>query len=69
MKKVKIKSVDDFLSSKFKVKVKEIYPVVHEAQGESKYGYLINTKNESSIVMYAHEVDVIENKKNEKNKG
>lgn len=62
MNKVKIKFVDDLLKDKFKIKIGDTYAVVAEGRQElsGKYGYLINTKNKLSIVVYANEVEVIE---------
>ena len=58
-KRLKIIEVDDFTRERFKVKVGEIYDVQHEAQGEKRYGYLINTKTKSSIVMYASQIELL----------
>lgn len=58
-KRLKIIQVDDFTNEKFKVNVDEEYDIEHEAKGERQYGYLINTKNKSSIVMYASQVELL----------
>jgi len=51
--------VDDFTKETFKVNIGDIYDIQHEAPGEKKYGYLINTKNKKSIVMYASQVELL----------
>jgi hypothetical protein len=58
-KRLKIVEVDDFTKDNFKVNVGEKYDIEHEAQGEKRYGYLINTKNKKSIVMYASQVELL----------
>ncbi len=60
-KQIKIIEVDEFTNKNFKVEVGETYDVEHEAMGEKRYGYLINTKNGRSIVMYKSQVEEIEN--------
>ena len=58
-KRLKIVEVDDFTKETFKVNVADEYDIEHEAPGEKKYGYLINTKNKKSIVMYASQVELL----------
>lgn len=58
-KRIKILHADKFMNDVFKVKEGDIYTVVSEAHGEAKYGFLINTKNKKSIVVYRSEVEVI----------
>lgn len=58
-KRLRVIEVDDFTKEKFKVNVGDVYDIEHEAQGEKRYGYLINTKNKSSIVMYAQQVELL----------
>jgi hypothetical protein len=58
-KRLKIVEVDDFTKSTFNVNVGDEYDIEHEAPGEKKYGYLINTKNKKSIVMYASQVELL----------
>ncbi len=61
MKQVKITNVDEFTKREFNVQNGEIYNVDNEGKGEKLYGYLITTKEKRAIVMYAHQVEVIEN--------
>ena len=58
-KRLRVIEVDDFTKEKFKVNVGDVYDIEHEAQGEKRYGYLINTKNKSSIVIYAQQVELL----------
>lgn len=58
-KRLRIVEVDDFTKETFKVNVGEEYDIEHEAPGEKKYGYLINAKNNRSIVMYANQVELL----------
>lgn len=58
-KRLKIIDVDYFTHEQFKVNVGEEYDIEGEAQGEKRYGYLINTKNKSSIVMYESQVKLL----------
>lgn len=58
-KRLKIVEVDDFTKSTFNVNVGDEYDIEHEAPGEKKYGYLINTKNKKSIVMYTSQVELL----------
>lgn len=61
MKKVKIIAVDEFTEKEFNVKLDEMYEVESEGKGEKKYGYCIKAKNNRSIVMYADQVEIINN--------
>lgn len=61
MKQVKITNVDEFTKNEFKVDNGEIYNIDSEGRGEKLYGYCITTKEKRAIVMYAHQVEVIEN--------
>ena len=58
-KRLKVVEVDDFTKETFKVNIGDEYDIEHEAPGERKYGYLINTKNKKSIVMYASQVELL----------
>ena len=58
-KRLRVIEVDDFTRENFKVNVGEEYEIESEAPGEKRYGYLINTKNKKSIVMYASQVELL----------
>jgi hypothetical protein len=58
-KRLKVVEVDDFTKEAFNVNIGDVYDIQHEAPGEKKYGYLINTKNKKSIVMYASQVELL----------
>lgn len=58
-KRLKIIDVDEFTNKNFGVNIGEEYDIEHEAPGEKRYGYLINTKNKKSIVMYASQVELL----------
>lgn len=58
-KRLKIIQIDEFTRENFKVNVGEEYDIENEAQGEKRYGYLINTKNKSSIVVYTSQVELL----------
>lgn len=58
-KRLKIVEVDDFTKETFKVNIGEEYDIEREGPGEKRYGYLINTKNKKSIIMYASQVELL----------
>lgn len=61
MKRVKIINVDEFTKKEFNVNNGEVYNVDSEGKGEKLYGYCITTVEKRAIVMYAGQVEVIEN--------